>query len=182
MRWFAWLQVGVTVYPLLLLAFLSPLGGGWWQALPSAAVSWLFKPIRAIREGASQIGRGNFNHRIDRIRRDQLGDLAADINELASDVEGMLDAKRALLLGISHELRTPLSRMRLALEFVDNDEDRETLRPEIAEMEKIVVALLEAERLSTRHDTLSRSKVQVEALQPMPATGAARRLSTRRPP
>jgi signal transduction histidine kinase len=73
------------------------------------AVSWLFKPIRAIRAGAAHIGRGNFEHRIRNIRRDQLGDLAGDINALAGDVQHMLDAKRALLLGISHELRTPLN-------------------------------------------------------------------------
>ncbi len=138
--------------------------GLFYLVLGYAAVSWLFKPIRAIREGAAHIGSGNFNHRISGIRSDQLGDLAKDINVLANDVEGMLDAKRALLLGISHELRTPLSRMRLALEFLDDDEDRETLKPEIAEMEKIVVALLEAERLSTRHDTLTRTKVHVGSL------------------
>ena len=129
-----------------------------------AAVSWLFKPIRAIRAGAAHIGQGNFDHRIRNIRRDQLGDLAAAINQLAGDVEHMLDAKRALLLGISHELRTPLSRMRLVLEFIENDDNREALKPEIAEMEKIVVSLLEAERLSTRHVTLNRSNVILEEL------------------
>ena len=129
-----------------------------------AAVSWLFKPIRSIRAGAAQIGEGNFDHRIRNIRHDQLGDLASDINRLADDVENMLDAKRALLLGISHELRTPLSRMRLMLEFIDKDADRESLKPEIDEMEKIVVSLLEAEQLSTRHVTLNRSCVQISAL------------------
>ncbi len=123
------------------------------------AVSWLFRPIREIRKGASEIGRGNLEHRIQNIRSDQLGDLAADINRLAGDVEHMLEAKRALLLGISHELRTPMSRMRLALEFLDNEQDRESLRVEIAEMEKIVVSLLEAERLATRHEMLRRSIV-----------------------
>ena len=129
-----------------------------------AAVSWLFKPIRGIRNGATEIGKGNFKHRIRNIRHDQLGDLAADINRLAGDVEMMLDAKRALLLGISHELRTPLSRMRLALEFLDNDEDREALKPEIVEMERIIVSLLEAERLSARHAPLTRSAVRVDDL------------------
>jgi signal transduction histidine kinase len=129
-----------------------------------AAVNWLFKPIKAIRVGAEQIGRGNFEHRIRNIRQDQLGDLANDINNLADDVEHMLDAKRALLLGISHELRTPLSRARLALEFVENDADRETLKPEIDEMEKIVVSLLEAERLSTRHAKLNRTSVKITEL------------------
>ena len=126
-----------------------------------AAVSWLFKPIRAIRAGAAHIGRGNFDHRLKDIRSDQLGDLASDINQLADDVQHMLDAKRALLLGISHELRTPLSRMRLQLEFLENESDREALKAEIVEVEKIVVSLLEAEKLSTRHATLNRSLVNI---------------------
>ncbi len=127
-------------------------------------VQWLFRPIRAIRTGAQHIGRGNFDHRITRIRKDQLGDLAVAINKLAGDVEDMLNAKRALLLGISHELRTPLSRMRLGIEFLDNEDDREKLKAEVVEMEKIVVTLLEAERLNSAHATLARSRVVVREL------------------
>lgn len=128
------------------------------------AVQWLFKPIRAIRAGANQIGRGNFEHRIRNIRQDQLGDLASDINKLASDVEGMLDAKRALLLGISHELRTPLSRLRLTSEFLDDRTQQDSIRSEVVEMEKIIQALLEAERLNTRHAQLAREDVSVSTL------------------
>jgi signal transduction histidine kinase len=149
---------GVPLIPLILglgLMFL---------VLAYAAVQWLFRPIRNIREGAAHIGRGNLDHRIERIRRDQLGDLAGDINRLASDVQNMLDAKRALLLGISHELRTPLSRMRLGLEFVDDEENADSLKAEIAEMEKIVASLLEAERLNSRHAQLNRSDVDVNAI------------------
>jgi len=126
-----------------------------------AAVTMLFSPIRAIREGAEHIGQGNFDFRISKVREDQLGDLARDINQMAGDVERMLDAKRALLLGISHELRTPLSRMRLALEFFDDEENVESLKAELTEMEKIVVSLLEAERLNSRHAQLNRSEVVV---------------------
>ena len=138
--------------------------GLFYLMLGYAAVSWLFKPIRAIRVGAEQIGKGNFSYRIENIRGDQLGDLAVDINQLAGDVESMLDAKRALLLGISHELRTPLSRMNLALELLEDDEERERLKSEVTEMEKIIVALLEAERLSTRHEPLTRSSVRIDQL------------------
>jgi signal transduction histidine kinase len=126
-----------------------------------AAVTWLFRPIRAIRAGTEHIGRGNFDFRITNIRSDQLGDLAQDINKLAGDVENMLDAKRALLLGISHELRTPLSRMRLGLEFLDDEDSAGQLRAEIIEMEKIVSSLLEAERLNSRHAPLARTEVDI---------------------
>ena len=129
-----------------------------------AAVSWLFKPIRAIRDGTARIGRGNFDHRITNIRHDQLGDLAGDINQLAYNVESMLDAKRALLLGISHELRTPLSRLNLATEFIESEANRASIKAEIDEMEKIVSSLLEAERLNSRHAKIQRSDVRVGAL------------------
>jgi len=54
--------------------------------------------------------------------------------------------------------------MRLQLEFLDNEDDREALKVEIAEMEKIVVSLLEAEKLSTRHAKLNRSRISVSHL------------------
>ena len=124
------------------------------------AVRWLFLPIRDIRYGAARIGKGDFEYRIDRVRSDELGELAADVNTLASDVQGMLDAKRQLLLGISHELRTPLSRQKLALEFIDDDETRANLRIDLDEMESIIATLLEAERLNDRHAMLHKSEVR----------------------
>jgi signal transduction histidine kinase len=127
---------GPALVPLILGLGLSFL------VLAYAAVTWLFRPIRT----------------------DQLGDLATDINRMAGDVESLLDAKRALLLGISHELRTPLSRMRLTLEFLDDKDNVESLKSEIIEMEKIVVSLLEAERLNSPHAQLSRTVVIVSDL------------------
>ncbi len=151
---------GPALVPLILVLGLSFL------VFAYLAVTWLFRPIRTIREGAEHIGRGNFDFRISNVRRDQLGDLATDINRMAGDVESILDAKRALLLGISHELRTPLSRMRLTLEFLEDKDNAKSLKAEIIEMEKIVVSLLEAERLNSRHAQLSRTKVVVTDLIP----------------
>ncbi len=135
-----------------------------WLLIAYIAVRWLFSPIDSIREGAARIGKGDFGHRITGYRKDQLGDLAEDVNKLASDVRGMLDAKRHLLLGISHELRSPLSRLRLALEFLPDGSQKEDLRVEVSEMEQIVATLLEAERLNARHAPLNRTPVAVREL------------------
>jgi len=135
-----------------------------WLLIAYITVRWLFSPIDSIREGAARIGRGDFDFRISGYRQDQLGDLAEDVNRLASDVRGMLDAKRHLMLGISHELRSPLSRLRLALEFLEDGSQKENLRVEITEMEQIVATLLEAERLNTRHAPLNRTIVSVRDL------------------
>ena len=128
------------------------------------AVRSLFKPIYEIRKGADKIGGGNFSHRIESTRNDELGILAGDINEMANDVERMLEAKRQLLLGISHELRSPLSRMNLALELTADSESSQPLKQDIREMEKIIGTLLEAERLNEKHAPLVLTKVSVSEL------------------
>ena len=67
--------------------------------LAYGAVQWLFRPIRDIREGTAHIGRGNFDYRIEKVRHDQLGEMAGDINKLAGDVENMLDAQAGPVAG-----------------------------------------------------------------------------------
>lgn len=135
-----------------------------WLFIAYTSVRWLFRPIESIRAGTARIGKGDFDHRITDYRHDQLGDLAEDVNKLASDVRFMLDAKRQLLLGISHELRSPLSRLRLAIEFLEDGDAKEGVRLEVDEMEQIVGTLLEAERLNSRHAPLNRTQVQVREL------------------
>lgn len=127
-------------------------------------VRWLFRPVAAIRAGAARIGRGDFSHRIGNVRQDELGDLAADVNAMAGDVEAMLDAKRALLIGISHELRSPLSRLKLSSEFLEDNVQRKALRDEVTQMESIIDALLVAETLHSRHSALNREQVDVRDL------------------
>jgi signal transduction histidine kinase len=128
------------------------------------AVRWLFRPLAPIREGAAYIGAGHFTHRIRVPREDELGALAADINTMAGKVEGMLEAKRQLLLGVSHELRSPLSRMNLGLALMEESPTVRALREDTEEMRHIVETLLDAERLGSTHTVLDRSEVLLPEL------------------
>ncbi|MEM1437305.1 MAG: HAMP domain-containing sensor histidine kinase, partial [Pseudomonadota bacterium] len=110
------------------------------------------------------MGAGQLQHRITATRHDQLGDLASEINAMADEVQRMLDAKRQLLLGISHELRTPLSRMKLALALAEPTEHAAGMQQDATEMETIIDALLEAERLNDRHRALVLSAVTISEL------------------
>ena len=128
------------------------------------AVLGLFRPIATIRQGAAYIGAGHFSHRIRTLRDDELGELAADINHMAGKVEGMLDAKRELLLGVSHELRSPISRMTLGLALMEESPAAQALQQDVDEMRAIVETLLDAERLGSRHAALNISDVSLAEL------------------
>ncbi len=124
-------------------------------------VSWLIRPIRWIKDGADRIGKGDLDYRISTTRRDDLGNLAVDINRMADDVQGMLEAKQQMLLAISHELRSPLTRTKVALEFLDDETTKQSILDDVLEMEHLITDLLESERLNTRHSKLQRSSVDL---------------------
>ena len=133
-----------------------------------AYVRRLLRPLDDIRDGAERFGRGVFDQPIPLRRRDELGDLAQRINTMAHDIQGMLDAKRALLLALSHELRSPLTRARLNAELLpatpEGETERAALLRDLAEMRDLISDLLESERLASPHAALQREPVDLAAL------------------
>jgi signal transduction histidine kinase len=150
----------------------GPRGIGWLTlgglllltALAYAVVRQLVRPLDDIRAGAQRFGQGRFDLPIPVRRRDELGELAGQVNAMARDIRAMLDAKRELLLAVSHELRSPLTRARLNAELVTGGESREALLRDLAEMGDLISDLLESERLAQGHRALQREPCSLNAL------------------
>lgn len=117
---------------------------------------WL-QPLDDIAAGARRFGAGRFDQPIVVTHKDELGDLASDVNTMARNIHQMLEAKRALLLAISHELRSPLTRARLHTELLpeagEGAVQRTALLRDLQEMADLVSDLLESERLSQDQST-----------------------------
>ncbi len=133
-------------------------------ALAYAAVRRQLQPLQDITAGVQAFGAGRFDQPIAVRRRDELGELATRINHMAHSLNGMLDAKRALLLAMSHELRSPLTRARVNAELLDDSPERQALLRDLGEMRDQITALLEGERLADGHSALHTSSVDLAAL------------------
>lgn len=133
-------------------------------ALAYGLVRRLLRPLSDIRAGAVRYGRGDFSQPIPTRQRDELGDLAQQINGMADGLHHMLDAKRQLLLAISHELRSPLTRARLNAELVGEGGARDALLHDLAQMRDLITDLLESERLAAGHAALHTEPVDLNAL------------------
>jgi signal transduction histidine kinase len=129
-----------------------------------AYIRKLLRPLDAIGAGVARFGAGDFSQSIATTRRDELGELAERINQMARSLQGMLDAKRALLLAISHELRSPLTRARVNAELVSGGEHRDALLRDLSEMRDLITDLLESERLAGGHAALQTERVDLVAL------------------
>ncbi len=137
-------------------------------ALAYGYISRLLRPLDDIRDGARRFGSGDFGASIPIRRRDELGQLATDVNTMAASIHQMLEAKRGLLLAISHELRSPLTRARLNTELLPEAGDvaprREALLRDLGEMRDLVTDLLESERLGQGHAALQLESVDLAEL------------------
>lgn len=109
------------------------------------------RPIRELTTAVQAIGQGNFDQRVNWSRNDELGDLGRSVDDMADQIEGMLDAKRDLLLAIAHELKTPLTRAKLLATMSDNPQIDE----ELDEINQVLDALLESERMGEGHTMLA---------------------------
>ena len=137
--WYVW-------RPILLLLVLT--------LITYLIIRWLFKPIQDIRAGAERFGKGDFTRPIPQSRPDELGMMARDVNAMAHNLDGMLQAQRSMLLAISHELRSPLTRARLQAELLPESPEQSSLIRELAAMNQMIHDLLSGERMTSTRPTL----------------------------
>ncbi len=123
----------------------------------------LLSPLVHIGAGVQRFGQGQLDQAIALEHNgDELGQLADHVDAMASDIQAMLDAKRALLLAISHELRSPLTRARLNVELLpDEASTRLALLRDLGVMNTLIHDLLESERLSEGHSALHRECLDI---------------------
>jgi len=99
-------------------------------AVISALFSWLLArylaaPLGQLSRASRQLATGDLSVRVGAPlgqRRDEFGQLALDMDEMASRLQMLQQANQRLLRDVSHELRSPLARLRVALEIARNKE------------------------------------------------------------
>lgn len=129
--------------------------------LAYGGIRHMIRPLRLLAAGAEAFGRGDLTYRVPIFHHDEIGDLAHRFNQMATDIQAMLDGKRALLLAVSHELRSPLTRARLHAELVDDGPSKAALLDELAQMRELITGLLESERLGGGHRALQLTGVEL---------------------
>lgn len=125
--------------PRILLAVSRTLTGGglffnYWPwlfggfgALLVSALLWLpfvrgiTGRLREIMRASGRIAEGRFDIRLADGRRDELGELASEINRMAARLDGFLTGQKRFLGDIAHELCSPLARLQLALAILERN-------------------------------------------------------------
>jgi signal transduction histidine kinase len=111
------------------------------------AALWLsrsiIRPLYTLRESAILLSQGDLSHRVSATWKDEIGEVAQAFNEMADQVQSMLEEQRAFASNTSHELRTPLTAIRLRTEALRHDTtlDTRTARRYIEEIDDEIAGL-----------------------------------------
>src|SRR4028118_2401503 len=83
------------------------------------------RPIQAMRNFAIQVGSGHLDERLNIHQKDELGQLATELNRMSQRLASLDKERRAFLANVSHELRTPVSNVHVTLEALESGADEE---------------------------------------------------------
>jgi len=154
-------------------------GSGRWAVLGlAAAISflsfWLLsrslaRPVGRISETAAQLAAGDMTSRVgaSAYTRDEIGQLAAQFDRMAEELDQQSRTRLEMFRNIAHELRAPLTRLQIATELLERKPDSspqqlERVRYEIERVEELasqVLALARAEQLPDSDESTSLTEV-----------------------
>jgi two-component system osmolarity sensor histidine kinase EnvZ len=106
----------------------------------------LTKPLHQLSDATRHVGCGERIAPLPETGPAELAELVRSFNEMAQQIQDLLANRTTLLAGISHDLRSPLTRIELALEMLE-DEDNARLvggvRRDVHQMNRLIGLFME---------------------------------------
>jgi len=95
-------------------------------------------PVRELSETAARLKSGDFSARVEPAGPYEIEEVGAEFNQLAEQVEHLLQAERETAADLAHRLRTPLTAAKLDAEALPDERLRERLVEDLDELERTV--------------------------------------------
>lgn len=130
----------------------------------------ILNPIQEINRVTGRIAAGNYGVRIEKIYNDEIGELAAGINNMSAEIRAAERMKSDFISSVSHELRTPLTAINgwgetlLSAGTDDMDEVKKGIRimlKETGRLSKMVEELLDFTRIEGGRVTLDVDRMSI---------------------
>ncbi|MDP8913501.1 MAG: ATP-binding protein [Pseudomonadota bacterium] len=146
----------------------SDAGLGWRLLLQTAvifvalllAVLWIgrhaAKPLRNLARATAEFGPNSSSNPVPPEGPADIQRLIATFNDMRTRLLEMLGEKDRMLGAIGHDLRTPLASLRLRVENVEDDQERERMIATIDEMSRTLEDILSLARLGRTNEPASR--------------------------
>jgi signal transduction histidine kinase len=128
-------------------------------------VGYVVVRMRRLEVAIKSFGTGRLQIRLPSNTRDPIRHLSTAFNQMASQVESLVEAHKRLCIDVSHELRSPLTRLKLAIGLARLGTPRalEQIELESTRLGDLVDQLLDVARAEIDPTTLRKETIDVES-------------------
>ncbi len=106
------------------------------------AVRRLTAPVSTLARAAEALGRDVNAPPLPEEGPTEVATAAAAFNLMAARIRRFVQDRTEMLTAIGHDLRTPITRLKLRVEFIEDDEQRRKMLADLEELESMVSATL----------------------------------------
>lgn len=100
------------------------------------------RPIRKLAMAADRFGRGIDIPKFKPQGAREVRQAAEAFYDMRVRIQRQVEQRTAMLSGVSHDLRTPITRMKLQLEFLEDNNDTRAMKADLNEMEAMIEGYL----------------------------------------
>ena len=128
-------------------------------------VGYVVVRLRRLEVTIRSFGTGKLQIRLPSNTRDPIRHLSEAFNQMASQVELLVEAHKRLCIDVSHELRSPLTRLKLAIGLARSGTPRalDEIELESTRLGDLVDQLLDVARAEIDATTLRKESIDVES-------------------
>lgn len=133
----------------------------------------LFTPMRKLQDFSKEVSQGNYSHRLNVERDDEIGELAHAFNAMSRSLEEQEERKKEFTSNMVHELRTPLTYIRgyahaLREKVYNSPEEAEhyieTIDKETTRLNKLLNDLVELNHLQEQMYSIHKEPIPLAQL------------------
>ena len=146
-----------------LIALAAALAAGWFAARGHS------RRLRRLEEAAQNVAEGDLQTPIPVDSRDEVGQLAATLNEMRVRLARLDSARKEFIANASHELRTPIFSLSGFMELLEDDDPDpaaraefvRTMREQVDRLTKLTIDLLDLSKLDAEAIEIRRERVRL---------------------
>jgi signal transduction histidine kinase len=133
----------------------------------------VLQPLTAVSLAARDLANGLLEARVVPVSKDELGTLAGSFNEMAGELQRMIERERRFVANASHELRTPLATLEATSGLLAAHRDElsgpageavDLVVEDVAGLRRLIEELLEVSELDAGRATVRWEEVRLRAL------------------
>ncbi len=121
-------------------------------------------PLKKLKNQIDKFSQGDLDVKVSQEGKDEVAKVSQSFDNAISYINDLLKSKNLFMRNMMHELKTPITRGRIAVEMIEESEEKQVLINSYERMNEIVSELAQIEKITSNRFALKKEKFYLSEL------------------